>query len=140
VAAWERARAAQLQLPDMQTILADGWLRLGQPAQAIDPLRGALDRQPENDNIRKNLAIAQSNLGLHEQAYPTIRPFLERHPSDVEALMVALHALYQVHMEGKTLGSAAEDKVQAAGYARAYLTAKGPQAPIVEKWADFLSR
>ena len=124
----------------MQVVLADGWLRLGQPAQALEPLREALDRQPQNDSIRKNLAIAQSHLGLHEQAYPTIAPFLERNPSDVDALLVALHALYQVHVEGKTIGSAEQDKAQAAAYARAYATAKGPLLPLVEKWADFLSR
>ena len=26
--------------------------------------------------------------------------------------MIALHALYQIHIEGKTIGSAAEDKAQ----------------------------
>jgi VWFA-related protein len=140
VAAWERARAAQLQLPGMQLILADGWLRLGQPANALEPLKAALDRQPQNDTVRKNLAVAQSQLGLHEQAYPTIGPFIERHPADVDALLVALHALYQIHVEGRTIGSADEDRARAAAYARAYAAAKGPQLPLVEKWAEFLTR
>lgn len=140
VVAWERARAAKLDLPGLQVVLADGWLRLGQPAQALEPLREALDRQPQNDEVRKNLAVAQSNLGLHEQAYPTIVPYLEKHPSDTDALLVALHALYQVHMEGKTIASAEQDKARAAAYARAYADAKGPLAPLVEKWAEFLSR
>ena len=43
VSAWERARAAKLQLPALQVILADGWLRLGQPADALEPLREALE-------------------------------------------------------------------------------------------------
>ena len=140
VSAWERARAAKLQLPALPVILADGWLRLGQPADALEPLREALDREPQNDDIRRNLAIAQSHLGLHEQAYPTIVPFLDRNPKDADALMIALHALYQVHVEGKTIGSADEDKAKAATYARAYADAKGPQAALVEKWAEFLSR
>ena len=44
----------------------------GQPADAIEPLRLALERQPQDDNIRRNLAIAQSHLGLHGAAYPTM--------------------------------------------------------------------
>ncbi len=140
VASWERARAAQLQLPGLQVVLADGWLRLGQPAQALEPLRAALSAQPENDEVRKNLAVAQSNLGLHEEAYPTIVPFLEKYPSDTEALLVALHALYQVHVEGKAIGSAEQDKTRAIAYARAYAAANGPLAPLVDKWAEFLSR
>jgi VWFA-related protein len=140
VASWERARAAQLQLPALQTVLADGWLRLGRPADALEPLREALAREPQNDSIRRNLAIAQSHLGLHEQAYPTVVPFLDKNPSDVDALLVALHALYQVHVEGKTIGSADEDKTKAAAYSRAYLAAKGPHSALVEKWAEFLQK
>jgi predicted Zn-dependent protease len=140
VAAWQRARAAKLELPALEIILADGLLRLGQPADALEPLRQALEREPRNDGIRRNLAIAQSHLGLHEQAYPTIVPFLERHPNDADALMIALHALYQVHIEGKTLGSADEDKARAATYASAYAAAKGPHAALVEKWAEYLRK
>jgi tetratricopeptide (TPR) repeat protein len=140
VSAWERARAAQLPLPALQLVLADAWLRLGQPADALEPLRLALERQPQDDDIRRNLAVAQSHLGLHEQAYPTIVPFIERNPKDADALMIALHALYQVRVEGKVLGSPEEDKARAAAYARAYADAKGPQLALVEKWADFLSK
>lgn len=140
VAAWERARAAQLQLPGLQVVLADGWLRLGQPAQALEPLRQALEQQPQNDSVRKNLAIAQSHLGLHEQAYPTIMPFLQKNPSDVDALLVALYALYQVHIEGKTIGTPEQDRAQAAQYARAYAAANGPSQALVAKWAEFVAK
>jgi tetratricopeptide (TPR) repeat protein len=140
VAAWERARAANLPLPALPLVIADAWLRLGRPADALEPLRLALERQPQDDHIRRNLAVAQSHLGLHEQAYPTIVPYLDRNPKDTDALMIALHALYQVRVEGKTLGSADEDRARAATYARAYAAANGPQAALVEKWADYLSR
>jgi tetratricopeptide (TPR) repeat protein len=140
VSAWERARAARLDLPGMQLVLADGWLRLGQAAQALDPLKQALDRQPQDDEVRRNLAIAQSHLGLHELAYPTIVPYLERHPTDADALLIALHALYQIHVEGKTIGSADQDRARAATYARAYAAASGPQLALVEKWAEFLAK
>ncbi len=140
VASWERARAAKLQLPALQTVLADAWLRLGRPADALEPLREALAREPQNDNIRRNLAIAQSYLGLHEQAYPTIVSFLEKNPTDADGLLVALHALYQVHVEGKTIGSPAQDKAQAAVFARAYAASTGPHKALVEKWAEFLQK
>ncbi len=140
VTAWERARAAKAPLPALQPVLADAWLRLGQPAQAIEPLRLTLQGEPQNDTIRRNLAITESQLGLHEEAYATITPYLDKNPADVDALMVALFALYQVHSEGKTLASASEDKAKADQYSRAYANAKGPHAALVEKWAEFLSR
>jgi len=140
VSSWERARGAKLDLPALQTVLADGWLRLGRPADALEPLKQALAREPGNDEIRRNLAVAQSYLGLHEEAYPTIVKYLDAHPTDADALLVAMHALYQVHVEGKTIESAGQDKARAATYARAYAAAKGPQAALVEKWAEFLQK
>ena len=140
VAAWERVRGSQLAMPNLQVVLADGWLRMGQPAQALGPLQEALDKQPQNDGIRKNLAIAQSQMSLHDQAYATITPYLERSPNDIDALMVALHALYQVRVAGKSLGTAEEDKARAATYARAYIAAKVPLQALVEKWAEFLAK
>jgi tetratricopeptide (TPR) repeat protein len=140
VAAWEQARAAQLPIPGMQIVLAEGWLRLGQPSQAVEPLREALEREPQNDTVRKSLAIAHSNLGLHDQAYPIITTSLQRTPSDVDALLIALYALYQVHLEGKTIGTAEQDRADAAKYSRAYAAANGPLQPLVEKWTDFISK
>jgi predicted Zn-dependent protease len=126
-------------MPNLPVVLADGWLRMGQPAQALDPLKEALDKQPQNDAVRKNLAIAHSRLGMHDEAYSTITPYLQKNPNDIDALMVALHALYQRHAEGKSIGTVEEDKAQAAQYARAYIAAKGPMQALVEKWAEFLS-
>ena len=138
VVAWERARAAQLPLPSLHAILAGGRLRLGQPDQALDPLRAALDREPQNDQIRRNLAIAQSLMGLQADALSTVTPFLEKHPADADALLVALHALYQLRVEGKAAGSAADDNARAAAYARAYAAAKGPHTALVDKWVEFM--
>jgi hypothetical protein len=90
--------------------------------------------------VRKNLAVTQSHLGFHEEAYPTIVPFLETHPADPDALLVALHALYQLRVEEKVIASPDEDRQRAAQYARAYEAAKGPLLPLVSKWAEFLAR
>jgi VWFA-related protein len=137
---WERARAAQLPLPGVQVVLAEAWLRLGQPAQAVEPLRDALARQPQNDPVRKDLAIVQSMIGQHEQAYATVTPYLASHGSDADALMVALQAIYQVHAEGKSLDTPEQDKAKATEYARAYAAAKGPNQALVDKWLEFLAK
>ena len=69
-----------------------------------------------------------------------LKRFMVSLASDVDALMVALHALYQVRVAGKSLGTAEEDKARAATYARAYIAAKGPLQALVEKWAEFLAK
>jgi VWFA-related protein len=136
---WNRAQAANLPLPMMPVIIAEAWLRMGQPGQAIPPLTDALAKQPANNDLRKNLAIAQSRTGRHEEAYATIGPYLTANSSDADALMVALQAIYQMHAEGKSLESADRDKANAIQYARAYTAANGPNQALVAKWLEFLA-
>jgi VWFA-related protein len=135
---WERARAANLLLPSIGAIIAEAWLRLGQPGQAVAPLADALGKQPQNDALRKDLAVAQSRIGQQEDAYATITPYLAKNQTDADALMVALQAIYQVHAEGKSIETPEQDKAKAAQYARAYAAAGGPNQALVDKWLQFL--
>jgi VWFA-related protein len=136
---WERARAANLPIPALPVLIGDAYLRVGQPAQAVAPLSEALGAQPQNDSVRKALAVVQATLGQHAQAYATIEPYLDRNPSDADALMVALQAIYQAHAAGKTIGSPEQDNAKAVQYAKAYAAAKGPSQALVEKWLQFLT-
>ena len=86
VTAWERARAAKAPLPGLQLVLADGWLRLGQPAQAIEPLRVTLQREPQNDDDQTQSCGCAVPARPAREAYPTITPYLEKNPADVDAL------------------------------------------------------
>ena len=135
---WERARGANVPVSSVAAVIAEAWLRLGQPTQAIAPLTDALTKEPQNDGLRKDLAIAQSRVGQHQDAYATITPFLAKNQADTDALMVALQAIYQVHAEGKSIDSADQDKTKAVEYARAYAAAKGPNQALVDKWLQFL--
>ena len=108
-------------------------------AGEVAGLSEALSQQPQNDSVRKSLAIVQSTLGRHEQAYATVEPYLEKNAADADALMVALQAIYQVHADGKSIGSPDQDRAKAALYAKAYAAANGPSQALVEKWLQFLN-
>jgi Flp pilus assembly protein TadD len=135
---WERARAANLPVPQLPVLIANAYFRMGDAPHAIDPLVAALQRQPQDDAVRKTLAVAQSQAGRHEDAYATVTPYLERHAADADALLIALQAIYQVHAGGKSIAGPAEDKAAAAKYARAYSAAGGPNQTLVDKWLKTL--
>jgi VWFA-related protein len=135
---WDRARAANVPVPSIGAIIAEAWIRLGQPGQAVAPLADALAKQPQNDAVRKDLAIAQSRAGQHPEAYATIAPYLARNENDADALMVALQAIYQAHAEGKSIETPEQDKAKAVEYAHAYAAANGPNQALVDKWLQFL--
>ena len=107
---WERAHAAHLAIPALPVFIAQAYLRLGQPAQAVGLLSEAVTAQPQNDPLRKSLAITLATLGRHDQAYAAVQPYLERNGTDADALMVALQAIYQVHAQGKSLGTPEQDR------------------------------
>src|SRR4029077_1610328 len=44
---WQRARAASVPLPAVDEVLAEAWLRLGEPGQAVGPLAEVLAKRPE---------------------------------------------------------------------------------------------
>jgi tetratricopeptide (TPR) repeat protein len=136
---WARSNAAQLQIPALPVVIAEAYLRQGQTAPAVGFLAEALAAQPKNDSLRKSLAIAQSNVALHDQAYDTIEPYIEAHPGDADALMVALQAIFQMHAEGKSIGSLEQDKAKAAAYSKAYAAANGPNKALVDKWVQYLN-
>ena len=98
---WQRASAAQLRAAGAAG--AHGQAQCGLASRrrrwSHSPRRSAGSRR--TIGLRKSLAIAQSRLGQHEQAYATIEPYLAKNRNDTDALMVALQAIYQVHSEGK---------------------------------------
>jgi len=56
---------------------------------------------------------------------------LTKHPSDPEALLIAVHAIYASAVTGQPLVGGTEGRQRAAKYARAYAAAKGPHAALV---------
>jgi Flp pilus assembly protein TadD len=118
--------------------LADALMRLGDPQQAIAPLVEAVAKWPEDDQVRRRLALAYAVIPQHKEALAAIEPYLVKHPADHEALLIAAHAIYASNVLGQPLASGREDSDRMTKYARAYAAAKGPHAALVGTWADYV--
>jgi VWFA-related protein len=138
VAAWERVRASQPQFPLLSRFIGYARLRLGQTEQALEVLQDAAQRQPADDDLKKNLGIVQAIAGHPDRAYATLTPYLATHPTDQDALLVVLQEIYLAHAAGRSLSTPEQDRTVAAKYAQAYISAKGPYEALVTKWMDFL--
>ena len=88
---------------------------------------------PDNDALRRRLAMAQAVTGQHGAALETVEPYLVKHPSDHEALLVAVHSLY-AHYEIGGLVMTPGDRTRMASYVEAYSMSDGPNAAIVNTW------
>ena len=134
VVTWRQAVAAERQTGLTYSLLGDALLRLGDAALALDPLREALSRWPDDDGIRRRLAIAHATIGQHDEALSTIEPYLPRHASDHEALLVAIQAIYEAHLAGHAVVSAEQDRERLRRYADAYAAANGPHQALVSSY------
>ena len=135
VRSWRRALLANDISPSEFGLLSDMLIRLGDADQAVPVLLEALAIWPDDDRMRRRLALAQAVSGQYGAALETVEPYLVRHPSDHEALLVAVHSIY-VQYEIGGLVITPQDRSRMAKYAEAYSTIDGPQAAVVSTWAE----
>ena len=139
-AMWRQAVAGDGPAALTYGLLADALLRSGDAALALDPLVEALGQWPDDDEIRRRLAMAHAMAGQHDEALSTIEPYLSRHPSDHEALLVAIQALYEARLAGRSVTTPEQDRESVGRYAAAYADANGPHLALVSKWEEFVAQ
>lgn len=122
------------------TALGDALFRMGDVGKAIAPLREALAKWPEDDQLRRRLALAYAVTLQHKEALATIEPYIPRHASDHEAILMALHAIYASVVVSQPLLGGTQDRERMATYATAYAAAKGPHETVITSWADFVKK
>jgi hypothetical protein len=137
---WSSAVTGSDSLPLEYTALGDALFRIGEVGKAIAPLQEALSKWPEDDQVRRRLGLAYAVTLQHQEALVTLEPYLLRHASDHEAILVALHAIYASAVQGKPLLEGAQSRDRITAYAEAYAAAKGPHAALVATWAEFLKK
>lgn len=137
--AWRRALLGADKPPIGYLALSDALVRLSEPALAVAPLRDALATWPDDDEIRRRLALAHALAGQYAEALDIVEPYLAEHLTDHEALLVALHALYLSHLQGRPLVEAEQARERMAKYAEAYAAGGGPHAPMIAAWVEVVA-
>jgi len=112
---------------------ADARMRDGQPSSAVDILKLAYERTPADDQIVRRLAMAYVVMARHADALPLLDTYLQRQPTDEEALFAAVLAQYEVVRAGQTLSSV--DRAKMRRYAAAY---RGTERALVDKYLEVM--
>lgn len=140
VGAWQTSLVSESDARIVFDVLADAYLRLREGEPAVAALQEARERWPDDDLFVPRLAAAQALLKRPAEALAAIGPYIDRHPTDVNALVLALRVIYESHQAGKAVISAADDKARAAKYAELYRAAAGPEQPLVDRWAAAIAK
>jgi tetratricopeptide (TPR) repeat protein len=105
------------EYPDAQQLLGALLCQRGEYAQAVPLLQRACQQMPHHRDARLNLAKAQRSLAQHQNALATVLVWLERHPQDVDALV----------LQGRCLRTLGRDNEARQAFESALLHA--PQSP-----------
>ena len=138
VGAWQTSLITESESRIVYDVLADGWLRLNNGAQAESILREAIGRWPADDSFVPRLAASLAIQQRRADALTTLAPYLDRRPDDSEALFLGMRLLYDAHAEGKAVRTGVEDAALATNYATLYKEARGLNIALVDRWAAFV--
>ena len=138
VSSWRTAAAAvdENRLVVAYGLLGDALQRQGDAQGAVAVLREGVAAWPGNDELSRRLAVAYVTALQHADALATIEPYIVEHPTDHEAVLVALQAIYAAHVAGRPILDGADQQERMAKYTQAYVAANGPHEELVKLWAE----
>jgi predicted Zn-dependent protease len=119
-------------------VLGDALLRLRDAGQAVVVLSEARERWPDDSTFVPRLAAAHALRQNETEAIALLGPYLEGHPDDADALLLALRLLYDAHAAGRRAESASADAASAARFADLYRATGGVETALVDRWVAFI--
>ena len=122
------AMLEEARSPVLSLLLAEALIRSGDLEAAVDVLREAAAAWPADDRFRQRLGLAYGLGGRAAEALPLLAAHVESHPGDTDTLFATVRLLY----EGDPAQGAERERF--LRYARAYVTAAGPQQALVAQW------
>jgi Flp pilus assembly protein TadD len=140
VGAWQLSLITETDAPFIFTLLGDALLRQGDVNRALEVLNEAEAEWPDDEEVQVRLGAAYAMAGRRADALQKYETYLEQHPDNHERTFAALRLLYEAKSDRKPVRSIAEDRALFAKWAGAYLKAKGPQQPLVDKWLKVMGR
>jgi hypothetical protein len=126
IAAWQAARSAGLNLPIIDRLIAEAYLRQREFARAAESISSERAADPASTRTFAATRIAARQL---DDAVAALDAMLVRDPGDAETRWLLLHALYADYVGGNR--SRAE---RMAAEASRYIEAKGPNAALASEW------
>jgi VWFA-related protein len=140
VGAWQTSLVTESDAPFIYTLLADGFIRLGQVQSALSILNEAKSLWPDLDQVQLRLGTALALSGNAAESLDVLEPYLQRNPGDHDRQFVVLRALYEARQAGKTVRSEREDRELFDKHAAAYVAAGGPKAALLDAWRKAMKK
>ena len=140
VAIWQTALITEADAPFVYTLLGDAMLRLHKTADAIGLLREAALLWPDSDDVTMRFGTALAQGGQAADALKVLDPYLTRHATDQDRLMLAMRLIYEAKSAGHSVESADSDRARFNRYFAAYEKTGGAQLATAAEWKKFVEK
>ena len=140
VGAWETSLVTESDARIVYDVLADAFLRMTEGPRALEMLTEARDRWPDDDLFLPRLAAAQALTGRRGDAIKTLGPYLDRHPDDIGAIVLAARVLFESYSAGNVAVSGAADRALATKLSALYRAAHGSEQALLDRWVSFIQQ
>ncbi|MDO8677438.1 MAG: hypothetical protein Q7R30_02585 [Acidobacteriota bacterium] len=125
--AWEAARSAGLPPAMLSPFLADAYLRRGDPKGAAEAVPAA--GSEDDEEWTRVLAATRIATRREGDAIVALDARLARHPGDLDARWLLLHALYADFVNGN-----GDRRARFLAEAPRYIDAQGPHSALTAEW------
>jgi len=137
---WQSTLAITREEPQVYLWLGNALLRAGDLGRARTIFEEATSRWPAQTQFVRPLAMLYAAIGNGQDAIRLLERDIRDGHSDPDTLYLAIGWIFQAHMNGAVVHSAAEDLIVARQYADEYARANGPQLSLVRQWLAFLEK
>ena len=126
--AWQTALIEEKRVPVLYVLLADAWLRLNDPARALEVLTRATARWPGDVDLNRRRAVALARAGKQPDALSEVDALLARAPDDAATACVG----FRIAVDRSGAGRVDEEKTRR--YATACASGGAPESPLAAGW------
>jgi VWFA-related protein len=119
-------------------LAGEEWLRAGDPNLALASLEKVASRADDDPRTGRALGLALVLSNRAPEAVPVLSKYLTQNPSDSQALLAGIYAIYSRHAgkpQADTLGA---DRTLAGQWLKSYAPQAGPMEPLVTAWVKYL--
>jgi VWFA-related protein len=139
VGAWQTALITESDARIVYDVLGDALLRMRDGDEAAILLTEARDKWTDDDRFVPRLAASEALRSHPREALALLDGYIDRHPADADALLLALRILYDARSAGRRVTTAADDAAAARRYADLYKAAGGGNLALVSRWLIFIA-
>jgi VWFA-related protein len=138
--AWQTSLIDGSDFPQIYEWLGEALLRERRMAEARAIYEEAMTKWPGDLRFVKPMAVVYATFGQGQQAVRLIERYLEEHPTEPDALQMAIEWIYHLKLARAAARTPAEDARLARTYADAYAKTGGLQQALVKQWIAYLEK